>query len=125
MSTIFKCAQRNDLPSLQRLLKYNYPLDSVTFDDESILHLAAERGSLDILKFGITSKLDVNACTHSCHETPLHLAVQENQKEAVITLLDSGSDPKIENIEVSLFSFKVPLLFSRDSTLYSSPSLSR
>jgi ankyrin repeat protein len=76
-------------------------------------------------RFSITSKLDVNACTHFSRETPLHLAVQENQKEAVITLLDSGSDPKIENIEVFLFPFKVPLLFSRDSTVYSSPSLPR
>jgi ankyrin repeat protein len=101
MSTIFKCARRNDLPSLQRLLKYNYPLDSTTFDNESILHLAAERGSLDILKFGIAEKLSVNARTRFYQETPLHLAVQENQADAVKLLLDSGADPKIENCEVS------------------------
>jgi ankyrin repeat protein len=102
MARLFKCARRNDLPGLQLLLKHNWSIDSKTYDDETILHIAAERGSVDILKFGISEKLNVNARTHFCQETPLHLAVQENQTECVNLLLAAGADPKLENNEVFL-----------------------
>jgi ankyrin repeat protein len=66
------------------------------------LHIAAERGSLDVLKFCLSKQLDVNAQTRHCQETPLHLAVQEGQTDAVKELLAAGADVMIANCEVCL-----------------------
>jgi ankyrin repeat protein len=63
MSTAIKCASRNDVASLQKLLDSGTNLKESTFDDESILHVAALRGSLDVVKFCIDQKLDVNGKT--------------------------------------------------------------
>jgi ankyrin repeat protein len=66
------------------------------------MHLAAEWGSLDVLKFCLSKKLDVNAKTRHCRETPLHLAVQEGQTDAVNELLGAGADVGVSNREVCL-----------------------
>jgi ankyrin repeat protein len=63
MSTLLKCASRNDVVNLQKLLAKGADLKATTFDGETILHIAALRGSLDVVQFCIDQKLDLNAQT--------------------------------------------------------------
>lgn len=60
------------------------------------------RGSIDVVKFLFTQKIDIDAQTLNFKDTALHLAVQEGHKEIVELLLDAHANPNIKNCEILL-----------------------
>lgn len=73
---------------------------SLFFLNETLLHIAAMRGSLDVVKFLITQKIDIDAQTLNFKDTALHLAVQEGHEEIVKILLDAHANPNLKNCEI-------------------------
>ena len=58
------------------------------------------RGSIDIVKFLLTQKIDINAQTLNFKDTALNLAVQEGHEEIVKLLLNAHADPNLKNCEI-------------------------
>ncbi|OHS98825.1 hypothetical protein TRFO_01896 [Tritrichomonas foetus] len=67
---------------------------------ETLLHIAALRGSKDIVAYLISQNFDVNCKTLNFQDTPLHLAVQEGHDDIVQMLLDAKADPNETNCEI-------------------------
>lgn len=65
-------------------------------DDDSILHKAAYNGDIARLVLALDEIDDVDNSVCKEHCSPLHLAVQSNQAEAVRVLLAAGADPKAQ-----------------------------
>ncbi|KAG2387228.1 hypothetical protein C9374_001560 [Naegleria lovaniensis] len=64
----------------------------------SALHMAAETGNCELIKFFVTEKHEnVNQLTDITKDTPLYLAVINNHLEATKLLLELGADKDIEN----------------------------
>ncbi|XP_077297584.1 uncharacterized protein LOC143919246 [Arctopsyche grandis] len=79
---------------LLRSEKANINILPIDKNDRSPIHLAAIRGSIDILQLLIDKGLDVNM-TDINGETPLLLAASFGKLEAVKYLLKNSADPKI------------------------------
>ena len=99
MSTIFKCAKRDDLESLKKLVEEGADLNETTFNNETALHIAASRNAIKVLNFLLEKNVDVNARTDLTQETPLFLAVQENQSDAFNALISHGANVNAEDFE--------------------------
>nr|CAG4708712.1 unnamed protein product [Naegleria fowleri] len=64
----------------------------------SALHMAAEAGNCELIKFFVTEKHEnVNQLTDITKDTPLYLAAINNHLEATKLLLELGADKDIEN----------------------------
>ena len=72
---------------------HTWPEDPPVSDDDPALHQAAYRGDIAQLALALEEIDDVDndECQDRC--SPLHLAVQANQAEAVTVLLGAGADP--------------------------------
>ena len=99
MSNIFKCARRDDINSLEKLVSEGKDINETTFNNETALHIAAARNSIKVMNFLIKNKANVNAKTELTEETPLFYAVQEGQADAIMALINNGADVNAENIE--------------------------
>lgn len=65
------------------------------------------RGSIDVVKFLITQKIDVDAQTLNFQDTALHLAVQEGHEEIVKDLLNAHANPNLKNCEIKIIRIMV------------------
>jgi len=93
-------AARGDVEALHRLLASGHPVDARTPrtvgptpwpENTTPLMWAAAHGRIDAMKVLIGAGADLNA-THSWDKlTPLHVAVKQDQPEAVLVLLQSGA----------------------------------
>lgn len=59
----YKCAKQNDVEGLKQLVEAGDSMSFKTFDDETLLHVAALRGSIDVVRYLLTQGLDVDAKT--------------------------------------------------------------
>ncbi len=74
-----------------------YPLNiSVARCEQTVLHIAARHGSLDVINYLLDQGADIDV-RDSKGNTPLHLAQGNNKDEAFQLLLDRGADPSIAN----------------------------
>lgn len=78
------------------LLKHGVPVDlhTGTREKRTALHLAAEKGHLDVLRVLVDAGSQINAQDY-LGTTSLHFAVHEGHLEAVQFLLARGADPNM------------------------------
>ncbi len=92
-SEIHDAALNGDLAKVKELLaKDPSLLDSVNDTGRTPLHLAANRGHLELAAWLIKQGTDVNRRESSYQLTPLHLAVWGGQLETARLLLKNGAD---------------------------------
>ena len=100
MSGILECAKRNDVHRLRKLVEQGKSLEKLTFDGESVLHIGALRGSIDVIKYALTQKVDINAKTRYYQETAVQMAIQEGHDEVFNALVNAGADLNTTNCEM-------------------------
>jgi ankyrin repeat protein len=73
---------------------HTWPKHPPVSDDDSVFHQAAYRGDSVQLAMALEEidYVDNDECLERC--SPLHLAIQANQVEAVTVLLGAGADPE-------------------------------
>ena len=97
-SNIYDAADEGDLELVQKLLEEEPGLIYKTSDAgfASALHFAAKSGHIDVAKFLIEKKADINRKTQSSR-TPLHLACEKGHINMVKLLLYMGADYTLTN----------------------------
>ena len=85
-------SERDVIEKLTLLDEYQWPLDSVNDDGDSLLHIAAETGDQALLDFCIGVGININA-KNKKGERPLHVAVSSESVDAVKTLVKAGANP--------------------------------
>lgn len=100
--TVFDHVKENDLSNLTSKLKDNLKVLNET--DESgmgLIHWAADRGDVNILKYLLNLKVDVNMLDAD-GQTALHYAASCDHFDCVKLLVDKGVDMHIKDIDGSL-----------------------
>lgn len=64
--------------------------------EQSLLHVAAEYGQVECVRYLCSSGLDINGLDHG-KWTPLHLAAMNGQLECVKALIQYGADDELMN----------------------------
>jgi len=97
-ANIYDAADEGDLELVQKLLEAEPGLIYKTSDAgfASALHFAAKSGHIDVAKYLIEQKADVNRKTQSS-KTPLHLACEKGHINMVKLLLYMGADYTLTN----------------------------
>ncbi len=72
---IFPAAKEGNLALLKELLAEGTPVDYRNFNGETVLHVAASRGDLEMVKFLVSKGADVNALTGKRWQ-PIHHAMR-------------------------------------------------
>lgn len=100
--TIFDHVKENDLSNLTSKLKGNLNLLNETDEDGmGLIHWAADRGDVHILKYLLKSKIDVNMLDAD-GQTALHYAVSCDHFDCVQLLVTAGSNVHITDSDGSL-----------------------
>ena len=75
----------------------------------SALHMAAERGHLDMVKFLISTKVDINLKADSeWKKTPLHYAAENGKEDIVEFLLKcDGINAKVIDLKTNLTAYEL------------------
>ena len=85
---------QNDHTHLVQLFLENRPslVSSTTKDGNTLAHLAAKKGSVDVLKamFAVDKALVTGARNRFNNNSPLHLATEGGHIEAVKIMLENG-----------------------------------
>ena len=63
MSTLFKCARRDDLENLKKLVSNGANINELGFDNITPLHVAASRNSMRCLSFLMENNARIDAKT--------------------------------------------------------------
>jgi len=97
-ANIFDAAEEGDLELVQKLVEGEPGLIYKTSDMgyASALHFAAKSGHIEVAKYLIEKKADINRKTQSSR-TPLHLACEKGQLNMVKLLLHLGADYTLTN----------------------------
>ena len=94
-------AAQNDHTEVVKLFLENRPslVSSTTKDGNTLAHLAAKKGSVDVLRamFDIDKALVIGAKNRFNENSPLHLATEGGHLEAVRLMLSHGVSPGDEN----------------------------
>jgi len=95
---IFDAADQGDLETIQKLLEVEPGLIYKTSDSgfASPLHFAAKSGHIEVAKYLIEKKADINRKTQSS-QTSLHLACEKGHINMVKLLLYMGADYTLTN----------------------------
>ena len=92
-------AAEGNLAALKEVLSKDPSLVSAKdTDGMTCLHWASDRGNMDVAKFLISAKADINA-QDLCQNTPLHIAAMACQKQLVRLLLDAKADVSVVNVD--------------------------
>jgi len=89
---LVNATNKNDVAAVQRLLNEKANPDVRDRTESTPLHLAAQKGLLEIAKALIAGKADVNLENKS-GKTPLHYAAAGGHDDIVLALLNAGADP--------------------------------
>lgn len=93
--TIFDYVKENNLTKLTSNLNSNN-INDKDEDGMGLIHWAADRGSLEILKYLIESKIDVDMVDQD-GQTALHYAVSCDHVDCVKLLVNHGADKNIKD----------------------------
>lgn len=87
---------------LRRLVPQNYDYNRIDQYGLAALHSAARNNSVALIEYLLKHGADINAkcrCGEKCGNTPLHVAIIANAKEAATTLIKSGADVTVANAD--------------------------
>ena len=90
---LLDAAHRGDVAAVRAALRDGADPNAAQGDGLTALHLAAERGNLEIARLLIGARADVHARSRLGAYTPLHLAAGGAHAEVARALLDAGADP--------------------------------
>merc|ERR1712187_871144 len=85
-----------DVVGVCELLEYKPDLSYSTLQGTA-LHIAAQKGRMEILSLLLGAACNVNSTATSGMDTPLHRAASLNRVEAVIELLAARGDANMQN----------------------------
>lgn len=88
---LFDCLERDDTPGALACLSAGTSIHARNFDEQTPLHIAAERGLVDVMRALLDKGADPDARDFE-GETPLHLAALKDQSRAINLLLAHGAD---------------------------------
>ena len=92
----FKAFQHNSAEIISHLLSKEELKHKVNSKGENIIHLAAKRGNIDILKVAIEVEDGVDVLSED-GLTPLHIAAMKSKDfDLIITLLESGANKEVK-----------------------------
>ena len=96
---LHRAAMAGDALVVSELLNCGRDVRARNEDGHCAIHLAAFKGHNSVLELLINHKADKNDVNvaNSSGYTPLHVACQSNQAEALKTLLKAGANPTIRN----------------------------
>jgi len=92
---LFQLVQENDLKKVKQLSNKKKHLVNVKYNNETLLHLASEKGYHSIVSLLLSRDAIIDA-TNDHGSTPLHNACMYNQYETVKILLENEADPNIK-----------------------------
>jgi len=88
---LFQLVQENDLKKVKQLSNKKKHLVNVKYNNETLLHLASEKGYHSIVSLLLSRDAIIDA-TNDHGSTPLHNACMYNQYETVKILLENEAD---------------------------------
>ncbi len=93
----FGAFEHNNAETVSYLLsKEDLKGTTTTAEGENVLHIAAKRGDLDILKLALQAEKNINVLSE-VGLTPLHVAAMKSKDFTIIeALLDAGADKSIQ-----------------------------
>ncbi len=92
---LLDAARRGNVAAVRSLLSEGADPNAARGDGMSALHLAAEGGSLEVVRVLIDAGARIEATTSIGGYTPLHVASANAHAPVVEALLDAGTDPKV------------------------------
>ena len=87
-------SDRDVIEKLSLLDDYQWPLDEVDGEGNTLLHVAAELGNTSLIDFCVDAGLNINAKNKE-GERPLHVAVSAGAVDAAKSLLEAGANPSL------------------------------
>jgi uncharacterized protein len=90
---LLDAAKRGDVAAVRALLKGGADPNTAQGDGLTALHVAAEKGSLELARVLISAGAKVGSVTRIGSFTPLHVAAEGAHAEIVRALLEAGADP--------------------------------
>lgn len=88
---LFDCLERDDVPGALACLSVGADIHALNFDDQTPLHVAAQRGLIHVMRVLLEKGAAPNAKDFE-GETPLHLAALNDQSRAIRLLLAHDAD---------------------------------
>ena len=80
--------------TVKAMLKAGGPVDVVTSSGGTVLHFAAQGGSMEMIREVLSAGCNINKTT-TIGGTPLHLAAEQGKTEAVLELIRHGANRSI------------------------------
>jgi|GEM_PF-4206337 len=96
--SLFSVMETNDVDGLAKLIKQGADLNQKGEGENSLLHLAALHGSVDVAEKLIQSGVEIDAINDK-EETPLIIATRAEQIGVVKTLLRRNGSPDLKDAE--------------------------
>jgi len=87
---LFDALERDDVPAALACLNSGADIHARNFDEQTPLHVAAQRGQVHVMRVLLDKQADPNA-TDFEGETPLHLAALADQATSIRLLLKHGA----------------------------------
>lgn len=98
-ATFFFAIDSGSIPTVELLLRHGVDPNHVfRLNGETALHRAAEADAPAMIRFLANLGLNLDASSH-IKATPLHLAVMNSRRKAVVALLEVGADPNAKDDE--------------------------
>jgi len=88
-----KAVRAGDVKKVEKLLRSGENPNQQSYGGPAPLHLAAEKGNIQIITLLLNAKAQVNITTNGGKTTPLTLAVINSHNEVVKLLLKNGALP--------------------------------
>lgn len=94
---IFDYVKDGDLNKIKSILKSDIKiLEAIDDDGMGLIHWTADRGDINILKYLIDMKVDINLLDQD-GQTALHYAVSCDHVDCVKLLIDQGADVRVKD----------------------------
>ena len=93
-AALLDAARRSDAAAVRTALRAGANPNAAQGDGLTALHLAAEKGSLEVTRLLIDAKANVEARSRIGGYTPLHVAAQNAHAPVVTALLAAGASPR-------------------------------
>ncbi|KAK8877827.1 hypothetical protein M9Y10_004590 [Tritrichomonas musculus] len=90
---------RRDNKLFNSLINSGLNLNHQIFDNETLLHCAIESHNVEAAKMLIDNGCSIDARTLNFQDSPINLAIQEEQEEIFQMLVSKGANIEIENFE--------------------------